>query len=187
MTTFTECVVDQQIVKEKSSLREEIKGMKPQSSSVDLSLFFNFYPQLINSYVGLYKPMSDEMTFKDLSFLSHKAWPQIQGAHLKSPNESFKDAAMTFVESESFNMSTLGFLEPEASKSREIEKKNVEGARLGRGQGYYDRYLSGYTGLKVGVCHYTKFLNRPIPMDSGHDIYMDLILTDKHLYKVKSA
>gem|GEM_PF-1748629 len=184
--------MDQNIVKEKSNLRKELKGLKTHSSCVDLSLFFNFYPQLANSYVGLYKPMSDEMTFKDLSLISHKAWPQIQKADLKSNT-------MTFVESETFKVSALGFLEPDSSKSKEIEKKNVEvvfvpglafdykGARLGRGQGYYDRYLSGYSGIKVGVCDHTRFLNRPIPMDSGHDIYMDLILTDKHLYKVKSA
>ncbi len=198
MTTFAECVLDQSIVKEKSNLRKELKGLKAQSSSVDLSLFFNFYPQLTNSYIGLYKPMSDEMTFKDLSDLSYKAWPQIQRTS-QNLKDNFKSKVMTFVESESFKVSALGFLEPELLKSREIEKKNMKvvfvpglafdykGARLGRGQGYYDRYLSGYTGVKVGVCHHTKFLNRPIPMDSGHDVYMDLILTDKHLYKAKSA
>ena len=64
---------------------------------------------------------------------------------------------------------------------------DYKGARLGRGKGFYDRYLSSFKGVKVGVCHWTRFLTKPIPVDYGHDIFMDYILTDKHLDKVNSV
>lgn len=50
------------------------------------------------------------------------------------------------------------------------------GARLGRGRGYYDRYLSqpAFRGAKVGVC-YAHQLASEIPVEP-HDVRMDLVV-----------
>ena len=45
--------------------------------------------------------------------------------------------------------------------------------RLGYGKGYYDRYLSNYDGLKIGVC-YKELTNIDIIMDE-HDIKLDKV------------
>ena len=45
-----------------------------------------------------------------------------------------------------------------------------ENKRIGYGKGYYDRYLSGYSGLKIGIVY--KELNN---IDLKCDIY-DVIL-----------
>lgn len=51
-----------------------------------------------------------------------------------------------------------------------------KGARLGRGAGYYDRFLSGLSGLKVGIAFREQLLTK-IPME-GHDVFMDHVMTD---------
>lgn len=52
------------------------------------------------------------------------------------------------------------------------------GARMGRGRGYYDKYLSqpGFRGVKVGVC-YAHQLVGELPVEP-HDVFMDYVITD---------
>lgn len=51
-----------------------------------------------------------------------------------------------------------------------------EGVRLGRGKGFYDRYLSqnGFSALKIGVC-YREQLVAEIPTEP-HDVKMDVVI-----------
>ena len=53
-----------------------------------------------------------------------------------------------------------------------------DGVRLGRGRGYYDRYLSreGFRALKIGVC-FAEQLVGDIPSEE-HDIRMDRIVSE---------
>lgn len=51
-----------------------------------------------------------------------------------------------------------------------------QGYRLGHGGGYYDRYLSGFSGLTVGLCR-DKLLLPSLPTEP-HDRPVDLILTE---------
>ena len=50
------------------------------------------------------------------------------------------------------------------------------GARMGRGKGYYDKYMSqsDFSALKIGVC-YSEQLVPEIPVE-GHDIMMDVVI-----------
>lgn len=52
------------------------------------------------------------------------------------------------------------------------------GARLGRGRGYYDRYLcgEGVRAVKVGVCYRHQLVGE-LPVEP-HDVFMDYICTD---------
>lgn len=58
------------------------------------------------------------------------------------------------------------------------------GFRLGRGKGYYDRFLSDYTGLKVGLCCRDLFVLCPLPKDQW-DVRMDYVVTDEFLFKAE--
>jgi len=49
------------------------------------------------------------------------------------------------------------------------------GRRLGRGRGYYDRFLAGTSGLRVAVCFDWQLVDT-IPVEP-HDLAMDAILT----------
>ncbi|MGB5823407.1 MAG: 5-formyltetrahydrofolate cyclo-ligase [Proteocatella sp.] len=58
---------------------------------------------------------------------------------------------------------------------------DVKGNRLGKGGGYYDRYLFGQTFKKVALCR-EKLLSDKIVMGI-HDIKMDLVVTENNIYK----
>lgn len=51
-----------------------------------------------------------------------------------------------------------------------------QGQRLGRGKGYYDRYLSSYKGLKIGIGLETQIENE-LPCEE-HDIALDGLITE---------
>ena len=52
----------------------------------------------------------------------------------------------------------------------------VHGARMGRGKGYYDRYLSqsGCRAMKIGVCYGEQIVD-DIPVEP-HDVVMDTVI-----------
>ncbi len=54
-----------------------------------------------------------------------------------------------------------------------------KGYRLGYGKGYYDRYLSGFTGSKVGMI-YTDFIIDQLPR-GRFDLNVDFLVTEKGL------
>ncbi len=56
------------------------------------------------------------------------------------------------------------------------------GFRLGYGKGFYDRYLSSKSTLKIGVC-YTQFLSESIPR-GRYDLAVDIIVTEKGIITV---
>ena len=53
--------------------------------------------------------------------------------------------------------------------------------RLGHGGGFYDRYLQHYQGLRIGVAHECQKVKDIDPQP--HDIPLDIILTEKTIYK----
>lgn len=58
-----------------------------------------------------------------------------------------------------------------------------DGSRLGRGKGFYDRYLESSTAIKIGICFEAQ-LEQNIPTDP-HDIKMDFVVTDQRILKIK--
>lgn len=58
------------------------------------------------------------------------------------------------------------------------------GYRLGYGKGYYDRYLSRFELISVGLC-YDKLLSDTLPSDI-YDKKVDYLITDKKTYKINS-
>ena len=59
-----------------------------------------------------------------------------------------------------------------------------KGYRLGWGGGFYDRFLSGYNGISVGLCY--NDCCGDIPIDD-HDVPTDIVLTENGIYYQKSA
>lgn len=53
------------------------------------------------------------------------------------------------------------------------------GGRLGRGRGYYDRYLAqaAFRGVKIGVCYAHQLVGR-LPAEA-HDVAMDDVVTER--------
>ncbi len=53
--------------------------------------------------------------------------------------------------------------------------------RIGYGKGFYDKYLSDYKGLKIGLAFSTQKYHH-LPTDQ-YDIKMDIIVTENKVYK----
>lgn len=59
------------------------------------------------------------------------------------------------------------------------------GERLGRGRGYYDKYLSHYHGIKIGIC-FSGQLEEVLPTEK-HDVGLDYIVTDKKIINCRDV
>lgn len=57
---------------------------------------------------------------------------------------------------------------------------DLRGGRLGRGRGYYDRFLSDARGLRVGVCFEDQIVG-DVPSEA-HDLPMDFVVTPSAIY-----
>jgi 5-formyltetrahydrofolate cyclo-ligase len=55
---------------------------------------------------------------------------------------------------------------------------DLRGGRLGRGKGFYDRYLAGFRGFKAGLAYDVQFMGKNLPLDA-HDQTMDAVVTDQ--------
>ncbi len=59
-----------------------------------------------------------------------------------------------------------------------------DGHRLGRGKGYYDRYLADYKGLKTGICFQNQIFES-VPHEE-HDQLMDYVVTEESTFYCKN-
>lgn len=59
---------------------------------------------------------------------------------------------------------------------------DMHGSRLGRGKGFYDRYLENKDVLKIGLA-WSEQVIKKIPMEA-HDARMDFIITEKFCWDV---
>lgn len=59
-----------------------------------------------------------------------------------------------------------------------------EGKRLGRGGGFYDRYLESFNGAKVGIC-YEGQLRNSLPTEP-HDQEVDVVVTETRVMRIKN-
>lgn len=87
----------------------------------------------------------------------------------------------------------FGVLEPNIEKCRKVTDYSnglcvvpglafdAQGYRLGYGKGYYDRFLSEFKGMKVGIC-YTACVQWNLP-HGYYDKPVDLLITEKYIRK----
>lgn len=57
-----------------------------------------------------------------------------------------------------------------------------DGGRLGRGKGFFDRALSSFKGLKVGLLHSLQIIDENLKWEK-HDVKMDFLITEKFILK----
>ncbi|MGN1399014.1 MAG: 5-formyltetrahydrofolate cyclo-ligase [Erysipelotrichaceae bacterium] len=92
-----------------------------------------------------------------------------------------------------YSINKYGISQP--SKDIYIAKKKLDavivpllafdqnGNRLGRGKGYYDRYLADFTGLKLAVGFEIQKLQQVAV--ENNDIVMDVIISEERIYERK--
>ena len=117
-----------------------------------------------------------------------------EGIEIACPRiESDGDMVMAVLESET-KPSELGFREP---TGKVVEPKDLKlivipalaidhkGQRLGRGAGYFDRYLEQYKGQTAGLVYDAEFLPE-VPSET-HDLPVSLVVTQSRTISIPLA
>ena len=60
---------------------------------------------------------------------------------------------------------------------------STDGKRLGRGKGFYDRYLEKSSAIKIGIA-FEMQIKADIPTDP-HDVVMNFVVTDHNVIEIK--
>lgn len=135
---------------------------------------------------GLYRAAFSELPVCE-SQNGQFAYPRIQ---------SFQDAEMSFwiPGPQGFERNAYGIEEPALTGAKEVAASGLtglvipalafdrRGGRLGRGKGYYDRYLKGFQGRRVGVIP-EQMLVDELPCEA-HDQRIDVIVTEKQILHI---
>ena len=184
----------------KSGIREQIKlivrGMsetilreKSYRLSLNLKRFFNDSSHDFISHIhqlkclGGFAPLKDEADWAI-------CWPFNAGMMLAFPSFT-KVGEMIFVISSFEDLSMekqFGVKIPKTDTPRVVPEVllvpgqafSPRGDRLGRGRGFYDRYLAEFSGLKIGICFNEQIVGE-LPLEK-HDISMNCIVTDEAIY-----
>ena len=62
---------------------------------------------------------------------------------------------------------------------------DFRGYRVGYGGGYYDRYLSGFEGVKIGI-NYSDCV-RPRLIGGRYDVPIDVLVTDRYIRRCRPS
>jgi len=96
---------------------------------------------------------------------------------------------------EDLETATFSVLEPKTEKCKKLANfensicivpglaYDLSGFRLGYGKGYYDRFLSNYSGENIGICYCSCTLNKLI--SGKFDKSVELLVTEKYARRTK--
>ena len=167
-----------------------VKNYQKPLDSVHL-LLSRFLSELLGSekkmICAVYSARDFEAKILMSCFDSHITWayPKVRGRDLD------------FYIHSQLEDNELGFKEPREGTGSLIDVScchavvvpglsfDKRGHRLGSGQGFYDRALKHYKGLKVGLCFSEQISNDNLPYET-HDVFMDYIVTEKDILKIKT-
>ena len=118
-------------------------------------------------------------------------WPLRIGVTLAFPSFDKETEEMAFAISSFEDLSVkkqLGVKIPKANAPEVVPEVLLipgqaftpKGSRLGRGRGFYDRYLASFLGLKIGICYHEQMVEE-LSLEK-HDIPMDCVVTDKAIF-----
>ncbi|MCM1053781.1 MAG: 5-formyltetrahydrofolate cyclo-ligase [Ruminococcus sp.] len=172
-------------------LRESVKDKKTK----DLNVCFLFLSSDLyyssNLIIGYY-PVNSEINILPIIYQALKDKKYVALPHIINTNG---DMAFYYITSlNNLRENAFKIPEPDTATSREVLDFNNsvclipgltfdnQGYRLGYGKGYYDRFLTYYQGISIGVC-YEELINKCIPIN-GHDKSVDYLLTEKALKRV---
>jgi len=148
--------------------------------------------KLSNDFI-LYYPFQNEVDLLPLAEVLINAGKDIYFPRYDKVKKRY-DLAKIESLSTDFVKGKFGIMEPIAT-AKSFEKDSLKatwfipgvafdqnGNRLGRGGGYYDRFLNKTDGMFVGVAHQVQLVDS-VPSEE-HDMKMDWLVTEKKTYKL---
>ncbi|MBP9682118.1 MAG: 5-formyltetrahydrofolate cyclo-ligase [Bacteriovorax sp.] len=186
----TEC---RRLMKAKLSLMDEVE-LKQKSLSLSKNLVLLFSELLViqkKMSIGAFAPLQrvqEALWYLELPSECHDltAYPFIDS---QMKVMSFKKTSLSeLVEKKDFGFSILG---PKEEAQQLVPEMllipglafSPKGERLGRGKGFYDKYLTHYLGIKIGVGFSLQILES-LPTEE-HDVKLDYIVTEEKIIKCK--
>lgn len=141
--------------------------------------FFNSNPELTGLVGAGYLPLRDEVApmYQELfrHVPVHLSYPVLVESEMAFAIPEGLPKGATWMEPPYHLVEPKWFLVPGIGF-------DLSGARLGRGKGYYDRYLFESDGLRIGLA-WTEQIVDKVPVE-GHDCHMDFIITEKFCWDV---
>jgi 5-formyltetrahydrofolate cyclo-ligase len=180
-------------MKAKLSLMDEVELNQLSSFlSKNLDLLFSELLVIQNKRsIGAFAPMSSAHEAFWYLKLSDDCLRLTAYPFLDSQMEvmSFKKASLSdLIEREDFGFTILG----PKKEALEINPEIIlvpglafspSGERLGRGRGHYDKYLTHFKGIKIGIGFSVQILEE-LPTEE-HDVKLDYIVTEEKIIKCK--
>lgn len=165
------------------SLSKEDKDKKSEKVSLNLKILLAQRGLLTNCVLGSFFPLEDEPSW----FLEVKDLIGIEFAFPLSNDgkklEFVKSGFNKLVVKRDFGVPLLGPLDGPVIVPDAIlvpgQGFTRRGNRLGRGKGYYDKYLKDFKGPKIGIC-FVEQIQEEIPFEE-HDEKVDVIVTDRSI------
>ncbi len=174
---------------EKSALRDRLKKISVSEGAKKDRIISNYLISQMQNYnvVLSFNPIKGEVDISDINQLIIKE-KQLYLPRVEGETISF----YRVLDDNDFTCGSFGIKEP-MPREKLMKTENTlcivpgvafseKGARLGRGGGYYDRFLKDYKGVKVGIC-YSEFFLPKIPTES-FDISVDAVISDSGVYKI---
>lgn len=175
---------------EKSRLRNDVLRMRGSLSAIHRQAAESKVAQFLNELISQlklvrlasYKNFQSEMALETWHATTPAtlSFPRVDGDRLQFLRPQDLNA---------FEASSWGILEPKREGATVTSLQELDavivpgvafdrrGSRLGYGKGYYDRALSNYLGIKIGVGFRAQLLEQDLPVES-HDQQMDYIVTE---------
>lgn len=186
------------VLVDKESLRANYKRQveklssneKQEQSAVIVSALQKFLSDKSGVWT-LFSPLNDEPKLTELAKLCpHLEWvfPRVESA-----------TTMNFFKVQCLNemvSSSWGITEPEDNPDCLVSADRIDGCimpgmafdrfgnRLGRGGGFYDRFLTNFKGLKLGVTFQQALTEERLPSES-HDQKMNIVVSPSEWIEVR--
>lgn len=169
------------------SLSEDYKSVVQTLFSQNLLQLFSSLSQSNGLRVAsfqpdIHEPVFDESLFSELNI--EWVYPKVVG----EDKLDFYSHVKNWIRNE------WGILEPDPNSAKYVDLSSCHfcivpavaydrmGSRLGRGKGYYDKALSQYPGIKVGLAYTIQISEEEIPVDE-YDVFVDYLVTEKYILK----
>lgn len=183
------------VVKEalRSSFKRLIHILPPDSKQVQSLQIQDQLIEFLQRQQGcwtLFSPLNDEPNLVGLlEASSHLQWvfPRVES--------KIKMSFYKVTDSDQLVASAWGVLEPGPEQGSAVSKDEIRGCilpglafdiyghRLGRGGGYYDRFLMNFKGLKLGVTFQQTLTRERLPSES-HDQKMNIVISPQEWIEV---
>lgn len=183
---------------QKQELRKQLKqalaGQKDRYSELSSKVSENLirflvsdYPLFTEQIIGGFYPLENEEPLWHQGFTNYKSQLAFPYCEHKGELEFFIGQIQEY---ETVSLFGRNFRIP-TKRQRSVTPQvllvpglgfTAQGDRIGRGKGFFDRYLNGFSGLKVGVCFQCQVVDH-LPTEP-HDHKMDVVITENEVMKV---